>query len=117
LDEILRSSRDGSRWALWRVQQEVAASPDVPPEGAAAAAALVRDFHAASEGLETGQGSFGSDRFDRTWQQRYTHVVNTVKYAQLWALVRHPVGVLLRSVLDGTTNDTVYDRSSIGRCC
>ena len=50
VDSVLRSSRDGSRWALWRVQQDVTASENVPPQGADGAAALVRDFHAASEG-------------------------------------------------------------------
>jgi hypothetical protein len=111
IDSILRSSRDGSRWALWRVQQDVSASEDVPPHGAAGAADLVRDFHAASEGLEEGQGSFGFQRFDQTWQQRRSHTINTVMHAQLWALVRHPLGELLRSMLDPAARDAVYDRS------
>ncbi|MGB2714436.1 MAG: metallophosphoesterase [Vicinamibacterales bacterium] len=111
IDNVLQSSRDGSRWALWRVQQDVTGSEDVPAEGAAAATALVRDFHAESEGIEEGRGSFGFERFDQTWQQRPTHVVNTVMHAQLWALVRHPVGELIRSVFDPATPDTVYDRS------
>lgn len=111
IDRILRSSRDGSRWALWRVQQEVTASEDVPPAGADGAAALVREFHAASEGLEEGGGSFGFERFDENWQQRRTHVINTVMHAQLWAIVRHRIGKLLRSMLDAATADTVYDRA------
>jgi hypothetical protein len=111
VDNVLRSSRDGSRWALWRVQQDVSASNDVPPEGAAGAAALVRDFHAASEGIEEGQGSFGFERFGRTWQHRPTHIINAVMHAQLWALVRHPLGELLRSVLELSRPDAVYDRS------
>ena len=44
VDSILRSSRDGSRWALWRVQQKVSAADNVPASGAAEAAALVREF-------------------------------------------------------------------------
>ena len=111
IDNVLQSSRDGSRWALWRVQQDITSSEDVPPEGAAGATALVRDFHAESEGIEEGRGSFGFERFDQTWQQRRTHVINTVMHAQLWALVRHPVGELIRSVFDPATPDTVYDRS------
>jgi hypothetical protein len=111
VDNILRSSRDGSRWALWRVQQDVTASEDVPQEGADAATALVREFHAASEGIEEGGGSFGFERFDRTWQQRRTHIINTVMHAQLWAIVRHPVGELVRSTLDPVAPDTVYDRT------
>ena len=111
VDSILRSSRDGSRWALWRVQQEMSASENVPASGAAEAAALLREFHDASEGIEEGRGSFGFERFDENWRQRRSHVINTVMHAQLWALVRHPIGTLLRSVLDPTSRGTVYDRS------
>jgi hypothetical protein len=111
VDNVLRSSRDGSRWALWRVHEKVSASADVPPEGTAAAEALVRDFHTASEGLEEGHGLFGFDRFGQTWQQRPIHVVNTVLHAQLWTLVVHPLGELIRSVLDPTAADMVYERS------
>jgi hypothetical protein len=111
VEDILRSSRDGSRWALWRVQQDVTASDDVCPEGADGATALVNEFHAASEGLEEGSGSFGVERFDREWQQRRTHTINTVMHAQLWALVRHPIGELIRSMLEPLAPDGVYDRT------
>jgi hypothetical protein len=111
VENVLRSSRDGSRWALWRVQQDLTASNDVPPQGADAAAALLRDFHVASEGIEQGRGSFGFERFDETWQQRRTHILNTVMHAELWALVRHPVAELVRSLLDPVTPDTVYARA------
>lgn len=111
IDSVLRSSRDGSRWALWRVEQDVTASEEVPREGADGAAALVHEFHAASEGIEEGRGSFGFERFDQTWQQRRTHIINTVMHAELWALVRHPVGELVRSMLDPVMSDTVYDRT------
>jgi len=111
VDSILRSSRDGSRWALWRVQQEVSASEHVPAGSAAEAAALVREFHDASEGIEEGRGSFGFEQFDEKWKQQRSHVINTVMHTQLWALVRHPVGKLLRSVIDPTARDAVYDRS------
>jgi hypothetical protein len=113
IDSVLRSSRDGSRWALWRVEQDITSSQDVPPTGADAATALVREFHAASEGLEEGAGSFGFNRFDRTWQQRHTHVVNTVMHAQLWALVKHPIGELVHSMFDPVPADTVYDRTLV----
>jgi hypothetical protein len=83
----------------------------VAPEAADGAATLVREFHAASEGLEEGRGSFGFEQFDQAWQRRRTHIINTVMHAQLWVLVRHPVGELIRSVLDRSTPDTVYDRS------
>jgi hypothetical protein len=111
LESILRSSRDGSRWALWRVQQDVSESNDAPPQAPAAAATLVREFHAKSEGLEEGRGSFGVERFERMWRQRRMHSINTVMHAQLWALVRHPLGELIRSVLDPAVGDDVYNRS------
>jgi hypothetical protein len=111
VDNILRSSRDGSRWALWRVEQDVTTSEGIPQEGSDGATALVREFHAASEGIEEGGGSFGFERFDRTWQQDRIHVINTVMHAQLWALVRHPIGELVSSILDPVTPDTVYDRT------
>ena len=111
VDSVLRSSRDGTRWALWRMQQQVTTSEEVPPEGAEAATALVRDFHVASEGLEEGAGAFGFERFDESWRQRRTHIINTVMHAQMWALLRHPVGELVRSVIDPVTPDSVYDRA------
>jgi hypothetical protein len=110
IDNVLQSSRDGSRWALWRVQQDVAASDDVAPEAAGGAAALVRDFHAASEGVEQGRGSFGRERLTQSWQQRRTHMINTVMHAQLWTLVRHPLGERIRSMLDPAAPDAVYHR-------
>jgi hypothetical protein len=111
VNNVLRSSRDGSRWALWRAQQNVAASEDVPPEGTEGAAAVVREFHAASGGIERGQGSFGTERFDRTWHQHPAHSINTVLHAELWTLLRHPLGELVCSLFDPATPDTVYDRS------
>ena len=38
LDELLRAAREAARWALWRIQEMAAASPDIPREAAAAAA-------------------------------------------------------------------------------
>lgn len=108
---ILRSSRDGSRWALWRVEQQVADSEDVPSQTAKDAATLLRDFHVASEGIEEGRGTFGFERFNEMWEQRETHQVNTVMHAQLWALARHPVGELLRLTLEPTWPETVYQRA------
>jgi hypothetical protein len=110
IENVLRSSRDGSRWALWRVQQDLTASDDVAPGGADEAAALVNDFHTASEGVEHGRGSFGRERFDRSWQQYRIHSINTVMHAELWTLLRHPLGELVRSVLADAPLDTVYDR-------
>jgi hypothetical protein len=111
VDDILRSSRDGSRWALWQVQQDVTSSDDVPPEAAVEAEAMVREFHTASEGLEAGAGSFGFEKFEQTWQRRPTHIINTVMHAQLWALMELPIARLIRSALDPATPDDVYDRT------
>jgi hypothetical protein len=110
IDNVLRSSRNGSRWALWRVQQHLTAAEDVPPGAADEAASLVSDFHAASEGVEQGHGAFGRERFDDAWQQYRTHRINTVMHAQLWTLLRHPLGELVRSMLADATPETVYDR-------
>ena len=71
----------------------------------------MREFHARSEGIEEGRGSFGVERFDRIWRQGRTHIINTVMHAQLWALIRHPLGDVIRSVLDPAGPDEVYDRS------
>jgi len=39
------------------------------------------------------------------------HTVNTVMHAQLWTLARHPIGELVRSMLEPEARDGVYDRS------
>jgi hypothetical protein len=109
-EDLLRSARDGSRWALWRIQQDVTASHDVPQERADGAAEVVREFHIASDGIEQGDGTFSLERFGRTWGQRGAHDINTVLDAQLCTLLKHPLSGLLRSVIDAVTADTIYDR-------
>jgi hypothetical protein len=64
IEDLLRSARDGTRWALWRIQEDAIASPDVSEERAADAAEVVREFHDASAGIADGQGAFSLDRFD-----------------------------------------------------
>jgi hypothetical protein len=107
----LRAARDGSRWALWRIQQDVTASRDVPQERADGAAEVVREFHTASGEIEQGHGTFSLGRFERTWGQRGAHDINTVLHAQLCTLLKHPLSGLLRSVLEAVTPDTIYDRA------
>src|SRR5207244_4593019 len=63
-EDLLRSARDGSRWALWRIQQNVAASTDVPQEHADGAAEIVREFHIASQGIAEEHGAFSLGRFE-----------------------------------------------------
>lgn len=111
LEDLLRAARDGSRWALWRMQENATASPDVPQENAAEAAEIVREFHAASNGIQEGHGPFSLARFDGTWQQRGAHGANTVLHAELWTLLRHPVCRALHSMLEGPASDAIFDRA------
>jgi calcineurin-like phosphoesterase family protein len=115
IEELLRSARDGTRWALWRIQEDAVASPDVSEERAAGAVEVVREFHTASSGIEQGHGAFSLDRFDRTWRQRGAHGINTVLHAQLWTLSKHPLCGLVHSILTARAPDTVYDRALIVR--
>lgn len=117
-EDLLRSARDGSRWALWRIQQDVTASRDVPQERADGAAEVVREFHIASKGIEQEHGAFSVGHFDRTWGQRRAHDINTVLHAQLWTLLKHPLCGLLYSILDSAAPDAIYDRtlSALGMC-
>jgi len=110
-EDLLRAARDGSRWALWRIQQNVMASRDIPQERADGAAEVVREFHIDSSGMDQGDGTFSLDRFERTWGQRGAHDINTVLHAQLWTLLEHPLCRLLRSILDPSAPDAIYDRA------
>jgi calcineurin-like phosphoesterase family protein len=111
IEDLLRSARDGTRWALWRIQENAIASPDVSQERAAGAAEVVREFHDASAGIADGEGAFSLDRFDRTWRQRGARGINTVLHAELWTLLQHPVCRLLHSIFAASVPDAVYDRS------
>jgi hypothetical protein len=110
-EDLLRAARNGSRWALWRIQQDVAASGDVPPEHADGVSDIVREFHIASSGIEQGQGTFSLGRFEQLWGERGAHDINTVLHAQLWTLIKQPLCRLLRSVLEATAPDAIYDRA------
>jgi len=110
-EDLLRSARDGSRWALWRIQQNVTAASDVPQERADGAAEVVREFHIASSGIEEGHGTFSLERFERTWGQRGAHDINTVLHAQLSTLLKHPLSGLLHSILEAAAPDAIYDRA------
>jgi hypothetical protein len=109
-EDLLRAARDGSRWALWSIQQNVTASCDVPQACADEAAELVREFHIASGGIERGQGTFSLERFEDTWGQRGAHDINTVLHAQIRTLLTHPLSGLLHAILDAAGPDTIYDR-------
>lgn len=109
--DLLRSARDGTRWALWRIQEDARASPDIAEESAALAAKIVREFHVGSSGIEQRHGAFSLDRFDWAWRQRGNCGINTVLHAQLWKFSKHPVCGLLRSLLEGAAPDAIYDRA------
>src|SRR5262249_12132881 len=113
IEELLRAARDGSRWALWRIQQDAIACPTVSQESAAGAAEVVREFHIASSGIGEGDGPFSLRRFDQTWQQRGAHGLNPVLHAELWALLQHPLCGLLYSMLEASAPDAVYDRALV----
>ena len=110
-EDLLRAARDGSRWALWSIQQNVTAAPHIPQEHADAAAELVKEFHTASGDIEQGHGTFSLGRFEDTWGERGAHDINTVLHAQLWTLVKHPLSELLRSILEAEAPDAIYDRA------
>ena len=109
LDELLRAARDGSRWALWRIQEMAAASPDFPREAAAAAADMVREFHVAS-GEVDGDGIFSRASFHRMWRASGGYRTNPVARAQLGELVRHPLYDLLASALEAADPPRAYRR-------
>ena len=110
-EDLLRSARDGSRWALWRIQEGVTTSPDLPQERADGAAEVVREFHIASSGIEQEHGPFSVGLFERTWGQRGAHHLNTVLHAERCALLQHPLSGLLRSMFEPATSDAIYDRA------
>jgi hypothetical protein len=107
-EDLLRAARDGSRWALWRIQEDVTASGDVPQEHADGAAEIVREFHVASAGIEQGHGTFSLGRFEQTWGERGAHDINSVLHAQLWTLLKHPLCRLLHSLLEAAPPDLLF---------
>ena len=110
-EDLLRSARDGSRWALWRIQEDVTASPDLPRERADAAAEVVQEFHIASSGIDQDRGAFSVGLFEKTWGQQGAHVINTVLHAQRGALLQHSLSALFRSMLEPATSNAIYDRA------
>jgi hypothetical protein len=110
-EDLLRSARDGTRWALWRIQQNVTDSRNTPQERAVEAAEVVREFHIASSGIDQEQGPFSVGLFERTWGDRGAHDINTVLQAQRCRLLEHPLSGLLRSILEGVKPDAIYDRA------
>jgi hypothetical protein len=109
LDELLQAARDGSRWALWRIQEMAAASTDLPPEAATAVEEVVREFHVAS-GEVDGAGIFSRASFRRLWRTGGGYRTNPVARAQLGELVRHPLYALLAAALEAADPPLAYRR-------
>ena len=109
LDDLLRAARDGSRWAMWHVQELAGADADVSEERVSDAAELVREFHPATED-EHGEGTFSRARFVRSWHSRGVLDVNDVARAQLDALRGHPLLESIRAAIEAPGRDEVYDR-------
>ncbi len=110
LGELLRASRDGSRWALWRIQEMAANMPHVPEDHVAEAAEMVRDFHLATGRVEQGDGLFSRPRFDRTWHRRPIGGINDLAQAQTRQLLASSLGVLIQRLVEQRFGDRVYRR-------
>jgi Calcineurin-like phosphoesterase len=115
LEDLLRGARDGSRWALWRIQERVAVAPEVSRERVSEAAEIVRAFHVETGGGEAGEGVFSRSRFGSIWHQQGVWEINDVALAQLRELVRHPLGERVTSVLEQHTADEIYNRRLVVR--
>jgi hypothetical protein len=100
LDELLRGARDGSRWALWRIQERAAAAAEVPRERVSEAAELVRAFQVETGGGEHGGGIFSRSRFRSIWHEQGIWGICDVARARLRELVGHPLCECLTSVLE-----------------
>jgi hypothetical protein len=110
LEELLRAARDGSRWALWRIQELAAAAPGVSPERVSEAAEIIRAFDVETGEVEQGEGIFSRSHFRSIWHQQGIWDINDVARAQLRELVTHPLSECLTSVLERRPADEVYDR-------
>ena len=110
LAELLREARDGSRWALWRIQEMAASAPDIPEDQAAEAAEIVKRFHLATGPVDQGNGLFSHQRFGQTWHRRPVAGINELARAHTRQLLVHPLWVLIRRVLEQRFGDRVYQR-------
>ena len=110
LAELLRAARDGSRWALWRIQEMAASAPDIPEDQAAEAAEIVKRFHLATGPVDQGNGLFSHQRFGRTWHRRPVAGINELARAHTRQLLVHPLWALIRRVLEQRFGDRVYQR-------
>ena len=111
LDDLLRAARDGSRWALWRIQESAAETPDVPDERVSEAADLVREFHEETTDVAHGTGPFSRSRFYGTWRRGGSWDVNDVARAQLDQLLGHPLFEDLNALITESERMDVYDRA------
>ena len=108
LEELLVAARDGSRWAVSRIQDMAARAPDVPQQRVGEAAEIVRDFHLATGEVEQEEGLFSRPQFERTWHRQTIRNVNVLAGAQARQLVLHPVWGLLEQLLQRGFGEQVY---------
>ena len=110
LAELLRDARDGSRWALWRIQEMAANTPSVPEDHVAEAAEIVKRFHLATGPVEQGDGLFSHQRFANTWHRRPIGGINDLAGAHARQLLVHPLWAMIRCMLEHRLEDRVYQR-------
>jgi Calcineurin-like phosphoesterase len=108
--ELPRAARDGSRWALWRIQEMAAGTPGIPGNHVAEAAEMVKRFHIATGQPEHGDGLFSHQRFGRTWHRRPIGGINDLAEAHARQILVHPLWSLIQRVLEQRLGDRVYQR-------
>ncbi len=110
LAQLLRAARDGSRWALWRIQEMAASAPDILEDHVAEAAEIVKRFHLATEQVDTGNGLFSQARFGQTWHRQPIAGINDLARAHTRQLLAHPLWGLIQCVVEQRFGNRVYQR-------
>jgi hypothetical protein len=101
LPELLQAARDGSRWALWRIQEMAANAPGIPEDHVAEAAEIVKRFHLATGQVDQGNGLFSQQRFGQTWHQRpVAGIINDLARAHTRQLLVHPLWGTIQCMLE-----------------
>lgn len=110
LGQLLRAARDGSRWALWQIQEMAASAPDIPADHVAEAAEIVKRFHLETDEVDQGNGMFSQARFGHTWHRRPIAGINELARAHTRQLLVHPLWDMIRCVVEQRFGDHVYQR-------
>jgi Calcineurin-like phosphoesterase len=110
LAQLLRAARDGSRWALWRIQETAASAPDVSDDHVAGAAEIVKRFHLETDQIDQGHGLFSHARFGQTWHRRPITGTNDLARAHTRQLLSHPLGEMVQCLVEQRFTGRVYQR-------